>query len=130
MPSIEFGEDCVFHFKSLLATAALAAVAFAGVAVEARAQDRSLWLSNGGSETVEGAFYSGETIFGSCDGDCYDLDLSLFDSAGNLVSQDIAGDAAPVVVAPYDGYFYVEVSMPNCSHPSGCEAWVSSDNGF
>ena len=120
----------MFCLKSLFATVALAAVAFAGAAVEAEAQDRSLWLSNGGVQTVEGSFYSGETIYGSCDGDCYDLDLALFDSAGNLVSQDTAGDAAPIVVAHYDGYFYVEVSMPNCSHPSGCEAWVSSDNGF
>ncbi|MEL7083045.1 MAG: hypothetical protein AAGM36_00970 [Cyanobacteria bacterium J06597_1] len=123
-------EKNVFRLKSLCATAALAAIAFAGVAVEANAQDRSLWLSTGGAETVEGSFFSGETIYGSCDGDCYDLDLALFDSNGNIVSQDTAGDAAPVVVAPYDGYFYVQVSMPNCSHPGGCAAWVSSDNGF
>ena len=120
----------MFRLKSLCTAVALATVAFAGAATEAEAQDRSLWLSNGGAATVEGDFFGGESIYGSCDGDCYDLDLALFDSAGNLVSHDAAGDAAPVVVAPYDGYFYVEVSMPNCSHPSGCEAWVSSDNGF
>ena len=59
----------MFRLKSLCATVALAALAFAGVAVEANAQDRSLWLSTGGAETVEGAFYSGEAIYGSCDGD-------------------------------------------------------------
>ena len=124
-------ERTVFRLKSLFATVSLAAIAFAGAAVEdAKAQDRTLWLYNGGAGTVEGAFYSGEAIYGSCDGDCYDLDLAIYDYNGNLLSYDTAYDAFPVVVAPYDGYFYVEVLMPNCSHPSGCQVWVSSDHGF
>ena len=120
----------MFRLRSACATAALAALTLTGATFEANAQDRALWLHDGGVSTVEGSFYGGEAIYGSCDGDCYDLDLAIYDSAGNLIGSDTASDAFPVVVAPYDGFFLVEVSMPECSHPSGCEVWVSSEQGF
>ena len=88
------------RLKSLITSAALVAVAFAGGAIEAEAQDRALRLYNGGVGTVEGSFYGGESIYAECDGDCYDLDLAIYDTSGNLVSYDNAADAYPVVVAP------------------------------
>ena len=120
----------MFRLRSALATAALTALSLTGMVLGAQAQDRALWLYDDGVSRVEGSFYGGEAIYGSCDGDCYDLDLAIYDSAGNLIGSDTASDAFPVVIAPYDGFFFVEVSMPECSHPSGCEVWVSSDQGF
>ena len=118
------------NLRSLLATAAFASAALVSMTAEVKAQDRSLWLYNGQSSSVEGYFLQGEYIYGDCDQDCFDLDLFLYDVSGKLVYQDTATDSAPVVVAPYEGSFFVEVSMPNCSHVEGCEVWVSSDHGF
>ncbi len=109
------------------------AVALCGGAMSslpAAAQDRSLWLYNGQSATVYGYFLAGEGIYGSCDYDCYDLDLYLYDSAGNLVASDTLLDSFPIVNAPYTGNFTIEVTMPNCSHSAGCAVEVSSDYGF
>lgn len=111
-------------------TAALAAVALAGVVSPAIAQDRTAWLQTGSSTNMEGFFVAGEAISGTCDSDCYDMDLYLYDSRGNLVDSDTLVDNYPVVVAPYDGDFTVHVTMPNCSHPSGCSVAVSSEYGF
>ncbi|WP_026100865.1 hypothetical protein [Synechococcus sp. PCC 7336] len=119
----------MFNLRSLLATVAIAATALAGIALEANAQ-RSLWLYNGGSTTVEGYFNAGESIYGTCDGDCFDLDLFLYDANGNAIGSDTATDAFPIVTAPAEGYYTVEVTMPDCSHPQGCAVEVTSDFGF
>ena len=119
-----------FNLRSLLAAVAFASAAAVSITTEVKAQDRSLWLYNGQSTSVEGYFLQGEYIYGDCDRDCFDLDLFLYDARGMLVYEDTATDSAPVVVAPYEGSFFVEVSMPNCAHPEGCEVWVSSDHGF
>ncbi|MEM8810834.1 MAG: hypothetical protein AAGF01_32895 [Cyanobacteria bacterium P01_G01_bin.38] len=113
-----------------LATIVVSTGAIAGMAVEAQAQDRSLWLYDGDSDIVEGYFAAGEEIYGGCDEDCYDLDLFMYNEQGDVVAQDTAVDAAPVLVAPYEGSFMIEVSMPNCSHVEGCEVWLSSEYGF
>ncbi|MEO1403395.1 MAG: hypothetical protein AAFV72_19395 [Cyanobacteria bacterium J06635_1] len=113
-----------------LAMMAVSTSAVAGVALEAKAQDRSLWLHNGQSDLVEGYFAAGELIYGDCDHDCYDIDLFLYDRRGNVVAQDTDIDAEPVLVAPYEGAFVVEVSMPSCNHVEGCEVWLSSEYGF
>ncbi|MEL6136265.1 MAG: hypothetical protein AAFR42_02475 [Cyanobacteria bacterium J06628_6] len=120
----------MFNVRSIVTAVAFTTAAIVGTMTEARAQDRDLWLYNGQTATVEGYFAAGEAIYGSCDGDCYDLDLFLYNGAGQLVYQDTELDSVPVVVAPYEGTFFVEVSMPNCSHSQGCAAWVSSDYGF
>ena len=120
----------MLKLRSVLTAAAFATAAIAGTVAEAKAQDRSLWLYDGQSTNVQGYFVSGEAIYATCDGDCYDLDLFLFDSAGRLVAQDVELDSAPVVFAPYEGNFTIEVSMPNCTHSQGCAAWVASDYGF
>ena len=56
-------------------------------------------------------------IIGVCDSDCGDLDLILYDQAGNLISQDNLTDATPVVaVAPqWTGPFTVRTQMHNCT---------------
>jgi hypothetical protein len=107
------------------------AIAAAGFASAAIAQDRSLWLYNGDTTMVDGYFLAGEGVYGACDEDCFDLDLFLYDAVtGDLVAQDVETDAVPYVVAPWDGDFVLEVTMPDCSHADGCAAWVSSDHGF
>ncbi|MGF1569552.1 MAG: hypothetical protein ACFCVD_16040 [Nodosilinea sp.] len=113
------------------ATTAVAITATTLAAAPASAQDRSLWLYSGESATVEGYLTAGEAVYGSCDEDCMDMDLFLFDAnTGDLVYEDSAVDSAPVVVAPWEGNFVMQVTMPNCTHPDGCAAWVSSDYGF
>ena len=107
------------------------AMASTGLATTALAQDLSLWLYNREDVAVGGYFAAGETVYGSCDIDCLDLDLFLLDGVtGNVVSEDTALDSFPYVVAPYDGNFVLLVTMPNCTHPEGCAVWLSSDYGF
>ncbi|MEO0541536.1 MAG: hypothetical protein AAFZ80_11825 [Cyanobacteria bacterium P01_A01_bin.105] len=120
----------MLKLRSMLTAAAFATVAIAGTIVDANAQDRTLWLYEGDTTSVQGYFEAGEVIYGSCDDDCYDLDLFLYNTKGDLVYYDTELDAIPVVVAPTDGTFMIEVSMPDCSHSEGCAVWVSSDLGF
>jgi hypothetical protein len=94
------------------------------------AQDRSLWLHDGEETSVSGYFYAGENIYGDCDGDCYDLDLFLYDNAGRLVDSDELKDAYPILQAPYEGTFSVRVKMYDCTHVAGCAVEISSDYGF
>lgn len=56
-------------------------------------------------------------ILGVCDNDCTDLDLTLYDGAGNQISQDIEMDDVPIVtVTPRrSGTFRVKVVMATCS---------------
>jgi hypothetical protein len=107
------------------------AIAAAGLASAALAQDRTLWLYTGDTTTVDGYFFYGEGIYGDCDADCFDLDLFLYDAVtGELVDQDVEPDAVPYVIAPWEGDFVIEVTMPDCDHPDGCAVWISSDEGF
>jgi hypothetical protein len=109
-------------------TAASTIVTTASSAAANTAHD--LWLNHGDSYTLTGQFYANETIFGVCDVDCSDLDINLYDSTGSLVSSDTLTDDTPVVVAPYNGVYSVEVIMTSCSHVSGCAAQVDSAHGF
>ena len=56
-------------------------------------------------------------IIGFCDEDCDDLDLTLYDSDGDLIEEDILMDAAPLLsfTANTSGRFEVEVAMVVCS---------------
>ena len=116
--------------KTAMLAAGVVATVIGGSITQALAQSRDLWLYDGQQADVNGFFFAGESIFAWCDQDCEDLDLILFDSQGNFVTQDVLLDAAPVVVAPYEGNFRVRVTMPNCTHPAGCAVWVDSDAGF
>lgn len=62
------------------------------------------------------------TFVGSCDNDCSDLDLQLFDENGNLIDEDLLRDDYPVVsVTPrWTGRFRIKVIMAECSvNPCG-----------
>lgn len=56
-------------------------------------------------------------VMGACDTDCDDLDLLLFDPAGNEVSSDVLDDDFPIVEARVrqTARYRVEVRMPGCS---------------
>lgn len=106
----------------------VSAIAFTATA--ALAQSRDLWMYSGGATSVSGYFYEGENIFASCDMDCSDLDIQLYDASGNMVDQDLLPDANPIVTAPYAGNYEVLIIMPACSTSAGCAVWVDSDAGF
>ena len=55
-------------------------------------------------------------IAATCDEDCSDVDLELFDPSGNLVSRDLAADDRPVVTATprWSGTYRVRLTMANC----------------
>lgn len=56
-------------------------------------------------------------IWGVCDQDCTDIDLTLYDDDGNQVDQDIQTDDKPLVrVTPRrNGRYRIKVSMATCS---------------
>ncbi len=58
-------------------------------------------------------------ILGVCDQDCADLDLTLFDQAGVLISQDTSTDDHPLLQSQpaWNGPFTIQVTMYNCSVP-------------
>ncbi|MEL6551957.1 MAG: hypothetical protein AAFQ63_00650 [Cyanobacteria bacterium J06621_11] len=118
------------HFRQLVKVSALVSLAFIGIAETAIAQDRSLWLTHNSRATLQGYFLQDEDIFAFCDADCQDIDLFLYSEQGNLVDSDDAIDVFPIVTAPYDGNFIVEVTLPACSHSAGCAVSISSDFGF
>lgn len=113
-----------------LAALAVGALALAGGATLVQAQSRTDWLSTGQSVSYDGFLLSGETVYATCDGDCADLDILLYDANnGDLVDSDTLMDAQPVVVAPYEGTFVIEVVMASCSIEP-CAVWTDSEYGF
>lgn len=115
--------------RALTTTAAFASMAVAGFVSPALAQDRTDWLSTGGTAYTSGVFAEGESIYGACDSDCTDIDMYLYDAYGNLVDQDVETDAYPIVTAPYSGEFSIQVTMPAC-YAEACSVEISSDYGF
>jgi hypothetical protein len=57
------------------------------------------------------------TILGVCDNDCSDLDITLYDPAGNQVAEDVLTDDKPVasVTARRSGRYRATISMASCS---------------
>lgn len=119
-----------FNLRVVAGTLSCATLAIAGLVSPAIAQDRTVWLQDNETTTITGYFLQGEEVYASCDEDCADLNLFLFNEMGAMVAADDAVDAFPVVTAPYDGTFSIEVSMPTCTHGAGCSASISSDFGF
>ncbi|MBE9140844.1 hypothetical protein IQ254_27205 [Nodosilinea sp. LEGE 07088] len=112
------------------ATVVLGAIAVVSTAPMADAQSRSDWLASGETITYDGYLLAGESVYASCDDDCADLDIYLYDAnSGNLVASDSLIDAVPVVVAPYEGNFFIEVVMASCVN-NPCATWTDSDAGF
>ncbi len=113
-----------------VAAVVLGAIAVASSAAIAQAQSRVDWLSSGENIMYDGYLYDGEAVNATCDDDCYDIDLFLYDAeTGDLVASDTLEDAIPVVIAPYEGDFLIEVVMAGCSLEP-CETWTDSEAGF
>jgi hypothetical protein len=57
------------------------------------------------------------TILGVCDNDCNDLDITLYDPAGNEVAEDVLTDDKPVAshTARRSGRYRATISMASCS---------------
>src|SRR3954454_17902130 len=76
-------------------------------------------LNNSARERLTVRVDAGTTsqIMGGCDKDCSDLDLVLYDSAGNQVDSDVQADDYPIVaVKPATAAAYtLEVRMAKCS---------------
>lgn len=119
-----------FKVRSVVSTAAVVGVAFVSMGESAIAQDRTSWLRDSESATMTGYLLQGEDVYATCDDDCQDLDLFLYDDSGALVDADDQIDAFPIVTAPYEGTFVVKVAMPSCTHNAGCSVSITSDYGF
>ena len=121
------------RFSKLAIAVGMGGVMTASLASGAIAQEPepyTTFLSSGESEIYEGYLLAGEAVYASCDFDCGDLDIYLYDAqTGELMESDTLLDAQPIVVAPYDGDFIIETVMVTCS-TSICEAWTNSDEGF
>jgi hypothetical protein len=76
-------------------------------------------LSVGGTVNYSFQFVAGRsyTILGVCDNDCSDLDITLYDPAGNQVAEDVLTDDKPVasITARRSGRYRATVSMASCS---------------
>ena len=119
-----------FNLRTMATSVACASFALLGLVTPALAQDHSVFLQEDESEKFTAFFLEGETISAICDEDCSDVDLYLYTELGVLVDSDTEVDAYPVLMAPFDGTFSVEVSMPDCSYAAGCSADISSEYGF
>ncbi|WP_008311510.1 hypothetical protein [Leptolyngbya sp. PCC 6406] len=117
------------NWKAGIATV-MGAIAVLGSAGLAQAQSRMDWLSSGESVTYEGYLFTDENVYGICDDNCSDLDIYLYDAgSGELVSSDTLVDNLPIVTAPYEGNFLIQVVMVDCL-ASACETATDSDTGF
>ncbi|MEL7353697.1 MAG: hypothetical protein AAF171_16930 [Cyanobacteria bacterium P01_A01_bin.116] len=116
--------------STLLAAIACASGIFVSTMGPAIAQNRTAWLKDNETTTMTGYLLQGEDISALCDEDCNDINLFLFNEMGVMVDSDNQIDATPIVTAPYEGTFVVEVSMPSCVHGAGCSVSLSSDHGF
>ena len=67
--------------------------------------------------TIELRSGTSYAFMGVCDQDCTDIDLRLFDPAGDEVASDVRTDDWPIVtVTPsYSGTYQVRVVMASCS---------------
>jgi len=76
-------------------------------------------LNDDGTTTHEMTVVGGVqyVLFGACDNDCRDVDLKIYDAAGNLQMQDVAVDDTPVLTftANSSGKYRVVVVMATCN---------------
>ena len=93
-------------------------------------EERILVLEEGESETISVYLLADEAVYASCDEDCSDVDMILYDDEGYEIDADLELDDFPIVSAPYEGFFYVEVSMPVCEFLFGCAVSITSDEGL
>jgi hypothetical protein len=76
-------------------------------------------LSQGDSDNYTVTLQGGRSykLVGVCDNDCTDLDITLYDSDGDVVDQDLLDDDKPVVSVSgkSGGRYRMNVSMASCS---------------
>lgn len=76
-------------------------------------------LRDGYYRTHTVTLYAGYTYYflGTCDSDCYDLDLKLKNRAGRTLAQDTADDDEPVIVyrVTSTDRYNLEVHMADCT---------------
>ncbi|MEO0540795.1 MAG: hypothetical protein AAFZ80_08000 [Cyanobacteria bacterium P01_A01_bin.105] len=88
-------------------------------------EDSVRWLSNGEQLRTAQFLFADEPIFAACSQDCYDLQLTLHDSLTQaVVAQTREHASNPMLQAPYEGEFQVEVTMKNCARLNGCRTWT------
>jgi hypothetical protein len=77
-------------------------------------------IGNGGYDDIEINLQKGQSyaIAGSCDQDCGDLDLEIYDDNGNLIGSDIEPDDFPILsVQPrWNARFTIRTHMAQCSN--------------
>ncbi|MEC4812449.1 MAG: hypothetical protein SAK29_04110 [Scytonema sp. PMC 1069.18] len=75
-------------------------------------------LSSGGSNYLTINLRAGQQygILGVCDRDCGDLDITLYNDRGQVITSDTGDDDIPTVsLTPVrSGTYRVKVDMPNC----------------
>lgn len=116
--------------RTVAFSSASAALLATGLLRPALAQEHSSWIEDNEKKTITGYLLQGESVSGLCDEDCSNLDLFLYNEMGVMVDSDDGINANPIVTAPYEGTFVVEVSVPSCEHWAGCAVSIRSDNGF
>jgi hypothetical protein len=83
-----------------------------------RGPDNDL-LSQGDSDNYNVTLQGGRSykLVGVCDNDCSDLDITLYDSDGDVVDRDLLDDDKPVVSVSgkSGGVYRMNVSMASCS---------------
>jgi hypothetical protein len=76
-------------------------------------------LSQGDSDDYNVTLQGGRSykLIGVCDNDCTDLDITLYDSDGDVVDRDLLDDDKPVVSVSgkSGGRYRMNVSMAKCS---------------
>ncbi|KPQ35093.1 MAG: hypothetical protein HLUCCA11_11785 [Phormidesmis priestleyi Ana] len=121
---------CPSKLRLMTSTAVCALIAAGSLIAPAAAQDRTAWLKDNETTTMTGYLLPGENIYGLCDTDCSDMDLFLYNEMGVMVDSNTLDGAFPIVTAPYEGTFVIEIAVPSCTHGAGCSVSISSDQGF
>lgn len=124
------------NFLKLVCVGLLISLTFAFTHLSANAkgnltEDATRWMNTGESFRTETYLFEAEPISGACSQDCYDIDLTLYDTnTKKVVVKDHGNTAIPMVTAPYEGDFVLEIEMANCARSGGCRTWVNYDEEF
>lgn len=80
-----------------------------------------------GEHNVQDTYYDlvrdyAYAFLGACDEDCRDMDIQVYDPAGNKVTEDLRADDSPEVrlLAAQSGRYTVRTRIPKCHAPFGC----------
>ena len=118
------------NFLKFVCIGLLMSVTLAFLTLSSRAEydlteDNTRWMNTGESFRTEVYLFQDEPIAGTCSNDCYDVDLTLYEiSAKRIVAKDHGNTTTPMVNAPYEGSFVLQVGMENCARSGGCRTWI------